>query len=98
MNAFLLYAVRTSPEPRNAPTFPVLMTHQVDRGVPSREALYRWMVDKLSQNYELGLYSGMHVEFDSEGDERTCYREEMLLWDGTAVLNRNTRVFEAELV
>ncbi|WP_285728510.1 hypothetical protein [Nocardiopsis sp. ATB16-24] len=98
MNAFLLYAVRTSSEPRNAPTFPLLVTHPTDKNVLGGANLYHWAVDTLGQGYELGLYSAMHIELDDEGDERFCFREEMLLWDGTAVLNRHTSVFGPQLV
>lgn len=98
MNAFLLYAVRTSSEPKSAPSFPTLVTHRLEEDVPDDEVLYRWMVDQLSKGYELGLYSAMHVALDDKGDEGSCFREEMLLWDGTAVLNRSTNVFEAASV
>ncbi|MFL1381215.1 MULTISPECIES: hypothetical protein [unclassified Nocardiopsis] len=96
MNAFLLHAVRTSSTPGAAPAFPTLAVHRFDRDLPDGDSLYRWMIDELSRGFELGLYSGVHVELGPDGDEGCCFREEMLLWSGAAVLNRSTGVFSIE--
>lgn len=96
MNAFLLHAVRTSPTPGTAPSFPTLAVHRFDMDVPDGDSLYRWMLDELSRGFELGLYSGIHVELGSDGEEGRCFREEMLLWSGEAVLSRSTGVFASE--
>ncbi|MEU3307593.1 hypothetical protein [Nocardiopsis sp. NPDC006832] len=96
MDAYLLSAVWASPKPKEAPTFLTLVTHHLKGGIPSGNGLYRWTIEELSRGYELGLYSAGHAELGEEGEEIVCHREELLLWDGSSVKNRETRIFRAE--
>lgn len=96
MDAYLLSVVWASSKPKEAPAFFTLMTHRLKREIPSGDALYQWMVEELSKGYELGLYSSRHVELGEDDEELVCHREELLLWDGSSVMNRDIRVFQPE--
>ncbi|WP_046472248.1 SGNH/GDSL hydrolase family protein [Allosalinactinospora lopnorensis] len=94
--AYFLRAVLASLEPRRVPNCPIIAVHELAQGADPAtvDGLHPWALGELSKGHEFGLYLSTCALVDEDGEEDDCFREEVLLWNGSEILMRQTRDFD----